>query len=330
MSISSRRLKQMSNLTGFNARRNKAGVIVVSCHYSSDPDKNEHWVERTSKGYPESSWAREMEMSRETMEGQRVYPAYKKQIHSPSPLEYDPHEPIFRGWDFGFHHPACVWMQLNHKDQICVLAELMGDDVTIEEFIAQVRFKESEIFRHNGADHVNFVDWGDPAGNQRSDKMSRNMIKDENTTIGIMRKFNIRVQSKRYPIETRVNLIRSLMEIRKDGLPGILFDPIECSILIQGFLGGYVCEEDKTNEIPKERPKKDGHFDHLQDSLQYVVAGIVDPRTRQITSSYAHVNYDAKSSMTYEDKEWAYYKNKKQEQRMNIFNPRRRWNVTGY
>ena len=44
--MTDKELKEMSELKGFEVKRNKQGFVVVSCHYSADPDKDQAWEDK--------------------------------------------------------------------------------------------------------------------------------------------------------------------------------------------------------------------------------------------------------------------------------------------
>ena len=59
----------------------------------------------------------------------------------------------------------------------------------------------------------------------------------------------------------------------KPGRPAFLAHP-RCSILIDGFEAGYVFDDRKfvNAAFPNiRRPKKDGYYDHLQNTIEYAM-----------------------------------------------------------
>ncbi len=318
-------IDNQNKVHGWNIRKNKGGYAVISCHYSVDPAKDEAWVERTKPGYFGTSWDREFEMSRASMAGKRVFQNFKEEVHCVKTTYY-PKQIIFRGRDFGYHFPAIVWFQVNEKSQVQAIGELMGDQLDILEFETRVRQYEAKHFCYEGVIHKYFEDWGDPSGHQKSDKA---LIKDERTTIDILRnRCKVRVNTKRYLVNTMVDHVRHGINIRLDGLPGIIFDKNRTVILRQAMMGGYVYEVDEKSGIAKENPYKDGYWDHLMDALQFGYCGIVDVKTNRIKSGYTS-GYNPRDKRTNEDKAWAFNRERKIEKaKAKRFTIRRR--PTGY
>jgi hypothetical protein len=58
---------------------------------------------------------------------------------------------------------------------------------------------------------------------------------------------------------------------RPDGFIRLRIDK-SCELLIDGFLGGYVRDDD-------DEPVKDNYYDHSMDALRYVVTILFDIRT---------------------------------------------------
>lgn len=253
---------------GFTTKRNNNGFVVGFLHYSADATKNDAWVEEVKKGYPSLDiWRQEMELDFTKASGRRVYPDFKTELHV-SKLSPIPYRDIWRGWDFGYHHPACVWLQVTDEDRLHILAELMGSEIILQNFADEVKALSKKLFP--GWD---FKDAGDPAVRARSDK-------NERTSADILRFNDIRIQSRPMLIKDGINLIRSLCTQRADGFVKMKVDE-NCSILLEGFLGGYQRDEE-------DEPIKDNYYEHMFDALRYAVTIIYDPRSqRAIRPQYA-------------------------------------------
>lgn len=255
---------------GFTLKRNNNGFAVGFLHYSADKTKDTAWVEEVRKGYPSMDiWRQEMELDFTKASGRRVYPEFKTELHV-SRLSPIPYRDIWRGWDFGYHHPACVWLQVTDDDRLHILAELLGSEVILQNFAEQVTALSKKLFL--GWD---FKDAGDPAVRARSDK-------NERTSADILRFMGIRIQSKPMLVKDGINLIRSLLSPRADGFVKVKLDE-KCSILTEGFLGGYQRDEE-------DEPIKDNYYEHMFDALRYALTIIYDPRNqRAIRPQYAFV-----------------------------------------
>jgi hypothetical protein len=247
---------------GFTVKQNKNGFVVGLLHYSADETKDTVWVDEVKRSYPSVDiWNQEMELDFTKASGRRVYPEFSSEFHITS-LKPIPYREIWRGWDFGYHHPACVWLQVADNDRIHILHELMGTEVVIQKFAEEVLATSKKLF--SGFD---FKDAGDPAVRARSDK-------NERTSADILRFMDIRILSKPMLIKDGINLIRSLLIPRIDGFVKLKTDD-KCSRLIEGFLGSYQRDD-------QDEPIKDGFYEHLFDALRYCITMIYDPRNATV------------------------------------------------
>jgi hypothetical protein len=243
---------------GFTVKHNQNGFVVGFLHYSADQTKNDAWVDEVKKSYPSLDiWRQEMELDFTKASGRRVYPEFKTELHV-SRLKPIPYRDIWRGWDFGYHHPACVWLQVTDDDRLHILAELVGTETIIQNFAEEVNALSKKLFYG-----YEFKDAGDPAVRARSDK-------NERTTADILRFMGIRIQSKPFLVKDGINLIRTLLIPRHDGFIKLKIDE-RCQTLVEGFLGQYQRNEE-------DEPIKDGYYEHIFDALRYAVTLLYDPR----------------------------------------------------
>src|SRR3990167_3113276 len=103
-----------SKYQGLTSKHNTNGWTAVFLHYSADPDKTDAWRDKEIKKYPNVDiWNQEHEIDFSKTLGLRVYTEFDQEIHvSPVPLLVNKSETLYRGWDFGYRHPVCVWAQV--------------------------------------------------------------------------------------------------------------------------------------------------------------------------------------------------------------------------
>lgn len=90
-------------------------------------------------------------------DGKPYYSGYKEILHSQE-LKWIPERDLILGWDFGWHHPACLITQIDLQDRWCWLREIIGNDITIEKFKEVV--KQQLNYYYPNARCLHF---GDPA-----------------------------------------------------------------------------------------------------------------------------------------------------------------------
>lgn len=180
---------------------------------------------------------------------------------------YNPQRPLVRGWDFGYHNPACVFMQVDDQGCLNVLAEYREKEVYIEQFVEAVKnftvrtFPEATLPGGPGIE-----DYGDHAGTQETDKQGTTIQRAFVCGIQISTKPNARV-------ENGLNQIRKLMRVKLAHPLGARFrfqiHP-RCQELISAVAYGYHYQVYNNGQVAFT-PKKDNKWDHIVDALRYGV-----------------------------------------------------------
>jgi hypothetical protein len=199
------------------------------------------------------------------IKGQPVYHAFSPETHVRA-LQVNPMWPLLRGWDFGFNHPACCFMQMDPiTGRILVLRELVGNQQYLSQFVEDVKRLTVQLV---GSGHP-VMDYGDPHGADKKDNAE--------SSIEYLRiKHSIHVNYRREKIKTGMDEIQHKIltkcpydpegQTDKDSpeLPLWLVDP-SCAITIAAYRGGY-------HRDPADgSPVKDGFYDHICDTHRYVV-----------------------------------------------------------
>lgn len=252
------------NLPGIETWRNpKNGFFVVKVHYTADPRKrSKEWKDKAMKGYAsKEKWRREMEIDFTIAEGMPVFgELYNSLVHN-RPGSYTEGENLYRGWDFGFVHPACIITKINEQDQWHWIKEFMGHKIVLAEFVVEVK-------TYCEANYPNAVWWDycDPITGTQTSGLSAQ------TSIGLLNSFGIYPIYKVVTPMDRVNFVRDRLALREDKKPGMLVDERQCPISAEALKGGY-----KLSKVRgEERPLKDGWYEHLMDAAQYVASCLFD------------------------------------------------------
>ena len=188
------------------------------------------------------------------IEGQPVYPEYNDVTHCKE-REPVPGLPIRRGWDFGLT-PACSFSQVDAKGRWNVFDELYAESLGISRFSGDVLDYCTRKYPS-----FKFEDYGDPAGNQRSQV-------DERTCFDILKAKNIMIKDGEQSVMRRLESVRKALTTLVDGDPMFTLHP-RCKRLRKGFMGGYHYPQlrSKPGEL-KENPEKNV-YSHIHDALQY-------------------------------------------------------------
>lgn len=203
-----------------------------------------------------------------TPEGKPFYAGFQEQLHR-RPVDYIPNKPIYRGIDFGYHHPACVWAQIDARDRLMVLRELLGIDILIDFFADKIVQFENEYFPKA----KEFKTFYDPAGEAVTDK-------SEKTSVEILQGKGIVGFCKQSTYRERKEIIERKLCTLIGHIPALIVDPC-CPIIIDGFLGGYHYPEAVQGQPESETPFEDDYYEHLMNGLEYIIVNLFGVRKKK-------------------------------------------------
>lgn len=206
-----------------------------------------------------------------SVEGQPVYgKIFSRDLHVRE-IEYMPDYPLFESWDFGQKHPAITWHQRTPWGWWNILGEYMGERQFIDEIVPIVAQRRSELFPN----HTTIRVCCDPAGAQgQGARFTSVAVLNEHLrsvygpNIGAQYKTNSNRPEKR---EWCIQQISGYMTRLVRGRPALIIHP-RCELTIDGFEAGYVYDDRVFTQaaLPNiRRPKKDGTYDHLQNTVEY-------------------------------------------------------------
>jgi hypothetical protein len=165
----------------------------------------------------------------------------------------------------------CLVTQIDNFDRWVWLNEFLGRDTTIDKFADYITEKLNSLYP--GA---KIRSYGDPAGNQSNDK-------SEKTSSEILTAKGFPIISRQSTYRERKEIIEGKLAKLNGNKPALLIDR-KCKICIDGFLGGYhypTKKEQQQYEDKFEVPYKDGFYDHLMNSGEYIAVNIFKPFQRQ-------------------------------------------------
>jgi|GEM_PF-2682576 len=219
-------------------------------HYSAT-EREKEWIENKKRLLSPTAFLQEFCLSFDVVaEGKRVFPGFSD-IHIKE-IEADRNYEIIRGWDFGFLHSAVLFAQKDKYQQLRVLEEVYLENAYTKDLVLKV------LGISNKYRNFVFIDVCDPkAGKQRSEK-------SEKTNIEILRSYGVEARpAPEEPVASGINKIALLLEKKVGKERGLVVSP-KCQLLIEGFKGGYVYDEDG-------EPCKEGIYSHIFDCLRYIV-----------------------------------------------------------
>lgn len=267
---------------GFSWVENALGFTAVRLHYSADPSKdidnpNERvaegaakWLAEQRRNYPDPNiFAQEFELNWWIARGSRVYPEFSEEHHCIELEGYRPRKTIYRAWDFGWHAPACLIAQIDSKDRLVILKEIVGNQETTRDFAERVIDRCVGWF----PDHTpGYTDYCDPAGQIRSPTASE---KSEARDVEILNTLSI-FPSWQYGWSKKDgrSLVHQLLALRSDGTPGLLVSADGCPVLLQGFLGKYVYAPRQGGQVHDEPDELNHPWADVMAALRYLATGL--------------------------------------------------------
>lgn len=210
-------------------------------------------------------------------DGKPVYPAYNDKLHCPEkPIGIITSLPIGLAWDGGLT-PCCVIGQLTPRGQLRIIAELMGEDMSVRELAMNV---VKPYLQMNFWDVQIAFSVIDPSGNNRGEgegKTAMSILNDEycidNQYGDVIQPINLGFttrKAKTNDLTRRIDAVNSFMLKLVDGQPGYLLSK-NCKMLRKGKIGGYQYKKIQMSGESryKETPDKN-MYSHPADAEQYL------------------------------------------------------------
>lgn len=260
---------------------NPMGITAVRLHYRADPDKDpdspdaaqaaraQAWLTAQRISYPDpNDFEREFEINWNAGHGARVFPQFSETYHVRR-LTINHHRVVFRGWDFGWHAPCCLFAQIDSKGRLCLVRELVGARQTTSDFAQAVIRRSGEWFPNHAA---GFEDFCDPAGQSvKSIESERSERRDTDVLAGL----GILARSEYgWSRKDGRTLVHQTLALRADGTPTFYVDGTTCPTLTQAFLGRYVYPETRDGGV-KDEPDDDTHpWADVMAALRYLLTGV--------------------------------------------------------
>ncbi len=216
-----------------------------------------------------------------SVKGEAIFKGiFNRNLHvSKVPLQWDPMLPIYRGWDFGYVHPATVFFQYDLKNnEIRILKAVLGSNTLIRPYAQSIQRNGERLYP--GA---SYIDYGDPAGNQHTSTGN-----DADT----LRNLNppIIFKSRKSTIDYGLNIMQKLMtELSYKGSPILQINNINCDILIDALEYGYT-HADKAESKRKIVPYKDGYYEHVVDAIRYGIINVVRGTSLDIAEKQRNIS----------------------------------------
>jgi hypothetical protein len=272
-------------IRGVRGWRTGEGWLVLRLHYSADPERTTaEWLADQVRGYRGGfegrDWRREMEIDFSAYKGEPVHAGFDAS-DSVRETRYRPDLPLWRGWDFGYRHPAVVFAQLHPATATApngTLAYLHEIYPTLDREstpgiktadLAQVVLDTThELFPETKEprDGRGIVqDFADPAGNQTKET-------SDFSSIEILQQYGIFPEWARVGRKNRIEYLRRYTET-----PGAFRINPHCALGIKALSAAYRYPEERAGTADRDMPDlgkkvQEEPYIHIMDALEYVAA----------------------------------------------------------
>lgn len=241
-------------------------MIKYRLHWKHHPRKDQKWYEDEIKNkmMTEDEVARELDINYAHSVSGKVFSAFRPDRHIiEGELEYNPHLPVYRVWDFGKVN-AILYIQQDRYGRHRILHErVMGTKEVSSNFDEQLQMAKSDA---NLFGSVTFEDICDPAGSWTDERGASPEV-ERLAEEGIYPQFR---RIAEYSTRERKVKARKLVTEALQSTPGgqealqIYCGPNNesgCPILKKAFQGSYAYKKDAqgntTDTIREEHPYED-------------------------------------------------------------------------
>ena len=211
--------------------------------------KSQAWI----KQFIEAEWGY-------SAAGKPVIPTFNAALHvSPSPLKFDPMQPIVIGFDPGIGGSAFVFGQEDLHGRLRVYGELVQSGMGAERLISE-RLKP---YLRRRFPNARVLIAPDPAAANRGQS-------DEKSVVDVLRKhFDIKYDTNNR-LPPRLAAIEHYTTRLTDVGPALLIDGRECPTLVRALKGGWRFVLDTKRDVIKGSEPEKNAYSHPGDALGYL------------------------------------------------------------
>ena len=221
----------------------------VDYYHNQAKGKSQAWV----KQFLEAEWGY-------SVSGKPVVPTFNPDIHlSPSPLKYDPQQPIVIGFDPGIGGSAFIFGQDDLHGRLRVYGELVQTGMGTERLISE-RLKPYLRKRFPGC---KVIIAPDPAAANRAQT-------NEKSVVDVLKKHYEVKYDTNNRLAPRLDAIEHYTTRLTDVGPALLIDARECPVLVRGLKGGWRFVMDPKRDIIKGAEPEKNHYSHPGDAFGYL------------------------------------------------------------
>lgn len=231
---------------------------------SAHPGRDDAWLERESRKYPDLRRFKQEHPERDLeafqLADEAVFEEFDRDTHH-AEFQREPQWPVWRGIDFGYHHSPCYWIEIQANRVAHVYSELDQRKSTTEEFAVAITLRDMELSILGAPAGV------DPAGKARTSQAG---TESDHVTLAKHGIADLRTTEPSVPSD-RVDLIKRLLRDER-----LLIDCKACPRLAEAMeQAQWESKRGPDGQtIRGESYAKDGLHEHYLDALGYALINI--------------------------------------------------------
>jgi len=237
--------------SGFSAGAENLDNLPGGREYYTNQAKGKSlaWV----KQFIEAEWGY-------SIAGKPVVPTFNPDMHiSPSPLKFDPMQPIVIGFDPGIGGSAFIFGQEDLHGRLRVYGELVQNGMGAERLISE-RLKP---YLRRRFPNARVLIAPDPASANRGQS-------NEKSVVDVLRKhFDVKYDTNNR-LAPRLDAIEHYTTRLTDVGPALLIDGKECPVLVRALKGGWRFMLDPKKDIIKGADPEKNAYSHPGDAFGYL------------------------------------------------------------
>jgi len=289
----------------------KKGWCVFEIHYTADPSKRtKEWYAKALDSMPDlQSFNREFEVDWASTSGLPFYPQfYKKYSEDRSwfirPQKLPSAGVVYRGFDYGFRKPACIWLHQTSDGRVRILREFAPENIDVYEFRDAVKVLSGQLaidhksmfnrhrakewisrvtpgtkwFTKEQADNITWINFSGPEANKiwTADGGFSEGRSGEQCDAEVFDGGGVPLSIVNQRVATGTYIIRMMMKDGKDGLgPMFIVDP-QATTLIGGLAGGLTFGKGTKATPLDDNVAPSPIYSHTHDGTRYAVSGMIN------------------------------------------------------
>jgi len=263
------------------------GVDCSTVSFADNPDKvpgteqGDAWAEKKRRGMSDEQWRREQGCEW-ISEGGLVYSTFSRDTHMVDPLDLDPNWDYFSGLDFGWDHPFVhLWVAqipCGSWFRWYIFDEFYKSHVYLQQIYDAINDRDLSV--HVSGEPPNQSEWRiKDKYRQRISDAAGKREREELAKLGLSTEPSVKGHDS---VNTKIGKVRHALEIKPDGIPGLLVSKNCVKTLLE--FENYMYPKEVLDGEHGDKPLK--KFDHSMDVIGDILMTVSEVRHEEIAFNW--------------------------------------------